>query len=529
MLKVLLVDDEKFIVQGLSVLIEWESYGYEIAGMVYNGQEAVEFLEKNQVDLILADIKMPIMDGICLLKKIREENLSDAFFVILSGYGDFSYAQQAIKYKCTDYILKPIQKQQIFELLDQVKKMYSTREEQETEKQKMSRAYFVRYMQELLLGRAEPEALAYISEKVSFSENIRYIHMELETGEIRQEPQEIRNYQKAVYAAGRQYLGMEKECLVFMDIAGREEWYDIGFVYDERTARESGMNEEEYLQHFLDVVSKNIPVRVMAYAGDTVNSIEDISQSFRTAIMAKSFQKFNIEDSILYYSEGRAEAGGGILSRNIIEELLKAVEENDSRKISEKSKLVYREMKKHNMDSDMIQMNMNYLLVNLAHLGMAQDESLNQNEIIQYIRENAFETNMARSSQQNFEKFMQEYGEYLSKLRRNVSKGVLCNVEKEIKEHYQENITLKGLSQKYFINSAYLGQMFRKQYGISFKTYLNNYRIEKAAEYLLRTDDKIYLVAEKVGYHDLDYFINKFISVKGCTPTNYRKKSRGYL
>ncbi len=89
MLKVLLVDDEKFIVQGLSVLIEWESYGYEIAGMVYNGQEAVEFLEKNQVDLILADIKMPIMDGICLLKKIREENLSDAFFVILSGYGDF--------------------------------------------------------------------------------------------------------------------------------------------------------------------------------------------------------------------------------------------------------------------------------------------------------------------------------------------------------------------------------------------------------------------------------------------------------
>ena len=85
---------------------------------------------------------------------------------------------------------------------------------------------------------------------------------------------------------------------------------------------------------------------------------------------------------------------------------------------------------------------------------------------------------------------MQEYGEYLSELRRNVSKGVLCNVEKEIKEHYQENITLKGLSQKYFINSAYLGQMFRKQYGISFKTYLNNYRIEKAAEYLLRTDDK---------------------------------------
>ncbi len=222
------------------------------------------------------------------------------------------------------------------------------------------------------------------------------------------------------------------------------------------------MNEEEYLQHFLDVVSKNIPVRVMAYAGDTVNSIEDISQSFRTAIMAKSFQKFNIEDSILYYSEGRAEAGGGILSRNIIEELLKAVEEYDSRKISEKSKLVYREMKKHNMDSDMIQMNMNYLLVNLAHLGMAQDESLNQNEIIQYIRENAFETNMARSSQQNFEKFMQEYGEYLSELRRNVIQGRFMQCGKGDKGALSGKYHIKGPESEIFYKQRIFGADVQK-------------------------------------------------------------------
>ena len=72
----------------------------------------------------------------------------------------------------------------------------------------------------------------------------------------------------------------------------------------------------------------------------------------------------------------------------------------------------------------------------------------------------------------------------------------------------------------------YLGQMFRKKYGVSFKEYLNNYRIERAAEILLRTDDKIYLVAEEVGYRDLDYFINRFIQSKGCTPTTYRKKTR---
>ena len=63
-------------------------------------------------------------------------------------------------------------------------------------------------------------------------------------------------------------------------------------------------------------------------------------------------------------------------------------------------------------------------------------------------------------------------------------------------------------------------------FGVSFKEYLNNYRIERAAEILLRTDDKIYLVAEEVGYRDLDYFINRFIQSKGCTPTTYRKKTR---
>lgn len=234
-----------------------------------------------------------------------------------------------------------------------------------------------------------------------------------------------------------------------------------------------------------------------------------------------------MEESILYYSQRKEETERGVISAENMELLLKAVEENNRQEISKMVEQVYQEMNSENMEPEMIQVNMNYLLVKLTHLGMAQDDSLNQNEIIQYIRENSFDTHMIRGNRENFQNFMEEYAEYLSELRRNVSNGVLGKVEKEIKEHYQENITLKELSKKYFVNSAYLGQMFRKKYGISFKEYLNHYRIEKAAEYLLRTDEKIYFIGEKVGYKDLDYFINKFIAIKGCTPTNYRKKSKG--
>lgn len=528
MLKVLLVDDEPFIAQGLSVLIDWESRGYEIVGTVYNGKEALDFLKSNEVDLILADVKMPVMDGITLLKKIRKEGLSEAFFVIVSGYGDFSYAQQAIKYECTDYILKPVQREQLLELLERVQRLYSERVSERTQEEKMKQAYFARYIQSLLLGRGDREAVEYVSRKVDAPEGLRYVCLAVESGEKPVEPQAMRCAQKAVYARCRQYLGDEDGYFVFMDLAGREEWYDVGVLYDVHLAGKANMTEGAFLRALLENVQDGIEITVTAYVGDKVERVEDIYLSFHTAVMALSLQSFDVSEGIRYYAERKTESSGKIISEEIIEELLKAVEENRRERIKEMVEMAFREINGADMEPEMIHINMNYILVRLTHLGLAQDDSVDQNEIVAYIRENSFDATMVRGSRENFETFMLEYADYLSELRKNTPGSVLAKVEKEIRENYHENITLKELSKKYYVNSAYLGQMFRKQYGIPFKEYLNNYRIEKAAEYLLRTDDKIYAVAEQVGYRDLDYFINRFISVKGCTPTSYRKKFRNH-
>ena len=115
------------------------------------------------------------------------------------------------------------------------------------------------------------------------------------------------------------------------------------------------------------------------------------------------------------------------------------------------------------------------------------------------------------------------YGDYITQLRKNVSKGVLGQIEDEIKRNYASNLTLRELSEKYYINSAYLGQVFRKKYGCSFKDYLNEQRLNEAAKLLRKSDMKIYEIAEMVGYKDVDYFVNKFIEAKGCTPTKYKK------
>ena len=134
MLKVLLVDDEPLIVQGLSLLLDWEKEGYEIAATAQNGKEALSYLRENKVDLIIADIKMPEMTGLELLETIRREQVSDAYFVILSGYSDFSYAQQAIHYACMDYVLKPVEKEVLTEIIRKAANMSATEIQRQEDK-----------------------------------------------------------------------------------------------------------------------------------------------------------------------------------------------------------------------------------------------------------------------------------------------------------------------------------------------------------------------------------------------------------
>lgn len=133
MLRVLLVDDEPFIL-GMKELIDWEDEGFEIVGSAADGEEALLFLQNHDADLILADIKMPIMDGLELLRKLRiSEKYRDIYFIILSGYADFQYAQEAIKYACNDYILKPVEKEKLVQALLQSQRIKNIELEKERE------------------------------------------------------------------------------------------------------------------------------------------------------------------------------------------------------------------------------------------------------------------------------------------------------------------------------------------------------------------------------------------------------------
>ena len=376
-MKVMLVDDEPFIMQGLEVLIDWNALGYEIVKMASNGGEAYEYLKSEQVDMVISDISMPVMTGLDLLKRIREEGLSDAYFVILSGYNDFKYAQQAIRYASMDYLLKPIDREELTDILKRAARM-------------------------------------------------------------------------------------------------RESEHD-----------ETGM----------------------------------------TAVL-RALRTFRSDQDIKTYGdEINVPQGRIMLLKEQLDSLIAAVEQNDITEINRSVDVLYDENRDRGMSTDVFDLNLNYLLFRLIHLAVEQDESVDQEEVLSYISDNVYESGEIRGSRTHLKRFAISYAEYLVQLRKNVSRGILQEIEREIRANFADNLTLKDLSRKYYVNSSYLGQLFKKKYDQSFKDYLCSVRISEAASMLLKTDEKIPVIAEKVGYKDTDYFIQKFIELKGCTPAKYRRNS----
>lgn len=124
MLRLIIVDDEKIIRESIRSLIDWESLGIEVVGVCKNGLEAYDAILDSYPDIVLTDIKMPGLSGLELIEKLNDtrENIQ---FIILSGYSEFEYAKQAMRFGIRHYLLKPCNENQIIEAIEDVKSLLS--------------------------------------------------------------------------------------------------------------------------------------------------------------------------------------------------------------------------------------------------------------------------------------------------------------------------------------------------------------------------------------------------------------------
>lgn len=116
MYQVLIADDERAIRNGLQMILDWRGLGFEIAASAQDGEEALEIITRNKIDLLLADIRMPGLDGLSLAEKIQELKPS-THVILISGYRDFEYARRAVSLGVHDYLLKPVDDNALQELL----------------------------------------------------------------------------------------------------------------------------------------------------------------------------------------------------------------------------------------------------------------------------------------------------------------------------------------------------------------------------------------------------------------------------
>ena len=133
MWKVMLVDDEPFIRRGLKILISWEQYGYEIVAEAENGEQALEKLGKEEIDLVFVDLKMPGMSGLEMIEYARQNYGEKPDFVILTGFAEFDYAKEAIRLSVRDYLLKPIQEKELVHILKSLSEEYKRQKSEKEE------------------------------------------------------------------------------------------------------------------------------------------------------------------------------------------------------------------------------------------------------------------------------------------------------------------------------------------------------------------------------------------------------------
>lgn len=513
MLKVLLVDDEPFILQGLAVIIDWNGEGFEISGKVSNGLEALDFLRREEIDLVITDIKMPEMTGLELMETVRKEKISDAYFVVLSGYSDFDYARSALQNECLDYILKPVEREELIRVLGRVRKTCEDSSQKQENRVMMEREAFARNMLPICHGRYRIDNLEYVKKYLREGVHFRYISVELDgsSNEIRRMTEkEKRRMQKELYQKcisffpGREYL-----CMI--DTSIWEEIYNVGIIYEAEPQEQAA--GQGWIEMLWKELKDSVEFPITVVVGSSVEVIEEISDSCKSVLLSHSLKGLGSREQMNLNSSEH------FMNKQLADSLIRAVKMNDKEGIRDGCETLFQEMEEKGMDVRMVNMAVNYLMFELLHLAQEQDENPNQ-EVFRFVNERR----IGRIDKEEMIRVLSEYSDYLMRLRPGQSGEMLRQIEEDIREHYKENLTLKDMGKKYFVNSAYLGQTFKKQYGESFKDYLNRVRIEAAEELLLYSDKKIYEIAEEVGYKDMDYFINKFISLKGCTPARFRRQ-----
>lgn len=524
MYKVLIVDDEIFVRKGIIGLMDWNKLQYEICGEAENGLQAVEMIELLKPDLVIADIRMPILDGLALIKEVKESGKHHPVFIIVSGYHDFSYAKQALRYLVSDYILKPVDEKELEETL---RRVASTLSKKRLTTLTGEKPIIESVIETLLNTECSEEDAKQLAEALDIPVIGNYCYATVEVHDS-----QLRNgdYNHVLLSQLENLLSDITEKVDYHIPIHTQAKNQFGLIIHTDKLKQALMSftPEDALRLLQLAIVKGMKVPITIYVGIEVDRLSTITNSATTAKEAIKYKFAEDGKNVIFSNEvSRTALYYFDVETSIHNNLLEQIEENKHDAYEQTINQMFHQFRTMRFAPSAVANTLTRSTIGVINI-VRQMEG--KEEELKWLPEMLdWQKKYSRLSelQDVFLSFVREASQYILDRRGEQGKGSIEKIKKYIDNHYTENINLKGIAAKFYMNSVYLGQLFRKSYGAYFNEYLLGIRVEEAKKLLRQTDLRMYEVAEKVGFQNADYFVTQFEKLEKMTPTDYRNKILG--
>lgn len=503
MYSIMLVDDEKTIREYLPKAIPFEQNGFMVKGTAINGEEALEKLTVVKPDLILLDVKMPVMDGLQFLKKLRKSDYSDTLVVMLSGYSDFEYAKEAMKYGVKDYLTKPVDEDEIIPVLQ------SIHSELEDNVDKKSNDLFRKNLN-MLNNLYNGAAIG----RDQFNDHTLMTCVLLPCS---YDPKES-NPHIILQDCLKDFLGGELENYLF-----RTKSSQYTFLLPPKALEPFNSNKKCFSNNLLPILKRHNLNCSLFFDSYIFNHEENtFREDLSNHIYSMLTELFYSPIEFMEYNPVNFTSSGELcFERKYMDEIrvnLQSLKRDGIINIIDK--LIW-EIQNIHLGIHYIQeisYRIYYLILdeinsadNQNEAVLARPEWLDSPYFISFNKWKDMLYSMVTDGL-----------EYIERRCKMTNLGVSKDVIKYVHLHYMEPINIKKVADKFFVNAAYLGRAFQKATGVNFNQYVNQLRIAEAKRLLMQTDKLIYEIANEVGYSESCYFITKFTQEVGQSPNEYR-------
>lgn len=530
---VLLVDDEEEVFQVMMKKIDWEALGFQVAGYAKNGMEALDMAETLQPDVVMTDVKMPYMDGLTLCRKLKEmyENVK---VIIFSGFDEFEYAKEAIKIEAEEYILKPINANELREVFERVKINLDKELDERRNIDKLRRYYqeSLPVLQDgfytaLLDGRmSEKQIVQYAANYQIDLTGAYYVVSVLHISSNHDAGTQQRELDPLLQTVSVKNLADEH-------LADR--WKARTVLYLGDIILISQLEGPDELFAFTDSMDKfcKMAARVCnavttAGIGHVCSEIGQLQISYQGAQNAMAYR--------VLYGNGRAISIAEIepqegtedthWEENAIRDILKSVKMGEPEDLRQ---TVASFIQKIRTARNSLEQYRILLMELVAELYRFTNDNHWKTEEIFDGNDDVYEHLLHLETPQLLEAWLYDkcalMQEKITNDRQDSTKSFVTKAMEYAREQYADkDLSTESLCRALNVSAAYFSTVFKKETGRTFMNYLTDYRMEKAVDLLIKKNEKTYIIAEKVGYGDANYFSYVFKKQYGMSPSKYKQE-----